>query len=145
MIATAHVERGRIYEMAKKPREAFEEYTRARHACSDLPEAYFGLGRVSYEIESYDQAVSLIEEGLWLSKNKKTEFFMHDPIERKGKIRIFLALSLAHLGNHQKALSVWKEGKDVMPREFEALKNILDKKAASSSKPPKTLSLEATS
>lgn len=132
-IATAHVERGRIYEMLEKPTEAFGEYANACNVCRDLPESYFGLGRASYRLESYAQAVNYIQEGQRLAKDKKTEFFMHDPIEREGKSRIFLALSLARLGKHGKALSVWNEGKSVLPEEFAALKNILDRSASNRS------------
>jgi glycosyltransferase involved in cell wall biosynthesis len=134
IIATAHVERGRIYEIFDSPMDAFGEYTSGCAICRDLPEAYFGLGRASYKLGSYDRAVDYLEEGLKLAKNKKTEFFMHDPIERKGKSRIFLALSLNKLGEHQKALSVWSEGKDVLPKEFAALRIILDRRPISPDK-----------
>jgi glycosyltransferase involved in cell wall biosynthesis len=129
-IAAAHIECGKIYEISgQKPLLALGEYTKAHLACPDLPEAYFGLGRISYTLERYQRAVVYIQKGLDLCKTKNIDLFFHDPAERDGKSRIFLALALSRTGHYEEARKVCEEGTAFMPKEFKTVLAIVEKRA----------------
>jgi tetratricopeptide (TPR) repeat protein len=106
----AQIARAEILEKMGIREEAIAEY-RASLRTFELPEAHIGLGIMSYLDGKMEEAALSIEKSIECSGRPGIDLTMHSPRDRHGKARIFLSLAHAAMGDRDRALIRFEEGR----------------------------------
>jgi len=133
--ATASVERGYLYEVNRDDLDNAEaQYNQAQRFYPTLPEAALGLGRVALKRGEYLTAMDHLGRALDLADTREARMIHHDPRDRFGRCRAYLALAQAHAGLHAKAQETARAAEGHLgPYELSSLFTIIARHARQTS------------